>query len=471
MTQTIKVPVVTRIEGHATISVDLDDAGKVKDATMHVIELRGFEKNLIGMEMSKMPQMTARICGVCPTSHLITSGKALDMAYGLTPPPAGKMLRELMNLSQAIFSHALHFFALGGPDLILGIDSPPEKRNLFGIVEAAPAEAKKALRLRTLGSKMNEILTGRFTHGIAVVAGGVCYVLEEDKRKQLLEYAKEALELSKWAMEFGKTVMQGKDPKDLMSIMDLECYNVGTVNQGKLDLTYGTIRVMDPKGNIVQDFETKDWKKYLKENARPDTYIKGTMFEHNGELKLTRGNSLARLNVCDAMPTPLAQKELELFRKNYGRPAHKSILHHYARLIEMIYACERAIELLQNPEITSKNVRDPIKGLPGIGIGHVEAPRGTLIHEYEGDKHGRVKYANFMVATQLNYFAINETIKQAAIHYIEKSDKKCLNALEVAIRLYDPCLSCSTHALPGQMPLVLNIYQGGKLIRKVEREL
>ncbi|MEQ8168619.1 MAG: Ni/Fe hydrogenase subunit alpha [Candidatus Eremiobacterota bacterium] len=469
MTEIIKVPVVTRIEGHATISVELDDNGKVKDAVMHVIELRGFEKNLIGMEMSKMPQMTARICGVCPTSHLVASGKALDMAYGLTPPPAAVMLRELMNLSQNIFSHALHFFALGGPDLILGIDSPPEDRNLFGIIKAAPEEAKKALRLRTLGSKMNEILTGRFTHGIAVVPGGVCFVLDEEKRKKLLEYAKEALELAKWAMEFGKTVMQGKDPKDLMTIFDLECYNVGTVNNGKHDITYGDIRAMDPKGNIVTDFSVKDWKKHLKEKAVHDSYIKGCLFEHSGELKLTRGNSLSRINICDSMATPLAQKELEIFRQNYGRPSHKSILHHYARLIEILAGCERAIEILENPEITSKNVRDPIKGLPSYGVAQVEAPRGTLIHEYEGDSQGRVKYANFMVATQLNYFAINSTIKQAAIHYIEKSDKRVLNALEVAIRLYDPCLSCSTHALPGQMPLSVNIYQGGKLVRKVER--
>jgi len=469
MKEVIKVPVVTRIEGHATISVDLDDAGKVQNATMHVIELRGFEKNVVGMEMSKMPQVTARICGVCPTSHLVASGKALDEAYGLTVPPAAHMMRELMNISQIIFSHTLHFFALGGPDLIMGVDSPPEKRNLFGVIEAAPNEAKKALRLRTLGSKLNEMLTGRGTHGIAVVPGGVCFVMDEEKRKQLHAYATEALELARWAMEFGKTVIQGKDAQKLLDILDLKCYNIGTVNNGKHDVTYGKLRVIDPGGAIAAEFEGRDYKKYLKEKALTDTYIKGAMFDHNGELKMLRGNSLARLNVCDSMATPLAQKELEIFRKDFGRPAHKSILHHYARLIELLAACERTLELVQNPAITSKEVRAPITRIPTSGAGHVEAPRGPLFHEFESDSQGRVKKANFLVATQVNYFAINESIKQAAIHYIEKSDRKVLNALEVAIRLYDPCLSCATHALPGEMPLVLNIYQGGKFIRKVAR--
>jgi len=375
-----------------------------------------------------------------------------------------------MNLSQNIFSHTLHFFALGGPDLILGIDSPPEKRNLFGIIEANPDAAKKGLRLRTLGSKMNELTTGRATHGVGVVAGGVCYILSEEKRKQLLEYAREAVELAKWAMEFGKAVIGDKVVQELLDVMYLECYNIGTVNNGKHDMTYGNLRVMDPKGNIVAEFEGKDYKKYLKEKAISESYIKGAMFDHNGELKMLRGNTLARINVCDSMATPLAQKELEEFRQKFGRPAHKSILHHYARLIELLAACERSLEILENPDIT-KNSRDPITKKPTSGAGHVEAPRGPLFHEFEADKNGRVKSANFLVATQVNYFAINESIKQAAIHYMEKSDKKIMNALEVAIRLYDPCLSCATHAISGQMPMVVNFYQGGKLIRKVERQV
>jgi len=471
MKKVLKVPMVSRIEGHATVSVDLDDSGKIQDAIMHVIELRGFEKNLRGMELSKMPQVTGRICGVCPSSHIVVSGKALDMAYGLTPPPAAVMLRELMNLSQTIFSHALHFFALGGPDLILGIDADPAKRNLFGIIEAAPDAAKKALRLRTLGSKLNEASTARATHGIAVVPGGVCYVLDEGKRDQMLAQAREALELAQWAMEFGKTVLQGKDPQDLMSVFDLECYNIGTVNGGKLDMTYGDLRVLDPKGSNILEFKSTDYKKYVKEEALKESYMKAAMFAHGGDLKIFRGNSLARLNVCDSIGTPLAQKELEIFRSNFGKPAHKSILHHYARLIELLYSCERVIELLENPEITSKNVRDPITKKPTYGIAHVEAPRGPLFHEYEADSQGRVKRANFIVATQHNYIAINKTIRQAAEYYLDKGDKKLMNALEVAIRVYDPCLACATHSLPGQMPLVLNIYQSGKLLRKVERQL
>ena len=466
MKKVLKVPMVSRIEGHATISVDLDDSGKVKDAMMHVIELRGFEKNLRGMELSKMPQVTGRICGVCPTSHIVASGKALDMAYGLTPPPTAKMLRELMNLSQTIFSHSLHFFALGGPDLILGIDAPPEKRNLFGIIEAAPDAAKKALRLRTLGSKLNEASTARATHGIAVVPGGICYVLEEEKRDHMLAQAKEALELAQWAMEFGKTVLQGKDPQDLMSVFDFECYNIGTVNGGKLDMTYGDLRIIDLEGNIVKEFPSVDYKDYVKEKVLKHSYLKAAMF---GEDKVFRGNSLARLNVCDSIHTPLAQKELETFRDNFGKPAHKSILHHYARLIELLYSCERIIEILEHPDVTSKDVRDPITRKPTHGIAHVEAPRGPLFHEYEADSEGRVKRANFIVATQHNYIAINETIKQAAEYYLDKGDAKLMNALEVAIRVYDPCLACATHSLPGAMPLVLNIYENEKFVRKVER--
>ncbi len=475
MSRTISIDPVTRIEGHAKVFIDLDDNGSVENAGLVVNELRGFERILVGMEAAAMPQITARICGVCPSAHLLAAVKAIDAAAGVTPPPAGIKLRELLYMGHFIHSHALHLFALAGPDLIFGLDAPATKKNIIGIVEAAPDIAKKALRLRTIGQQINERVGGRGVHPVTAVVGGMSFQMSEQERAGLEKIIDEGIILGKELANFTRSLVakQLERYPDLIKGLSTESYYMGTVtDNGALNLYDGNIRVINSQGALVKEFTVDKYEQYLQEETFDWSYMKPVYFKTDNKQEMYRVNTLARINTVDTIDTENAAAELEVFRSQFGRPCHLTVMHHYARLIELIYSLERSKELVTDKDILGPS-RIPVKFTGGRGVGHVEAPRGTLIHDYTVDDKGIVREANLIVATQQNYAAINQSITQAATSFnLGKAgieDEKALNAVEFAIRCYDPCLSCATHAV-GQMPLILEFRNNGVTNRSIQRK-
>lgn len=470
MAKTIKIDPVTRIEGHARILLECDDAGKVDEAFFCVNELRGFERILVGMEASTLPQVTARICGVCPTAHHLVAAKALDNAAGVEPPVAAKLLREFMYMGHVIHSHALSLFVLAGPDLVFGLDGAAATQNIVGMVEAEPDLTKKGLRLRSLGQKINETIGGRGIHPVTAVAGGISFKLNDGQFTRLQELTAEAVILSNELAGKVKGLLFGLLDKNpiLLEKLNAPSWYMGTVNGGKLNLYDGDLRFMDEQGIIQGEFSSDSYRDYLVERAVAKSYAKEVYINHAGAERMYRVGTLARLNVVDGMETPLAQAEFELFRKNFGRPCHNAVIQMYAKLIELIYACEKAHELINNPALRG-DTRVPATFKGGRGVAHIEAPRGTLIHDYEIDAKGIVRSANMIIATQQNTAAINKSLKEGANNLKrEGSDEIMLNALEFVVRCYDPCLACSTHAI-GRMALEVEMQHNGKTIRHIRR--
>jgi len=471
MGRTITIDPVTRIEGHARVLVHYGDDGSVASAAMVVDELRGFERILVGMEASQMPLITGRICGVCPSAHHLASVHALDDAAGVTPPPAAKLMRELLYMGHIIHSHTLGLFVLEGPDLVFGFDSDVAKRNIVGVVQAAPEVAKKALRLRTLGQKVNEAVGGRGVHPVTAVVGGMSFRMDESLRRTLQGWVDEAMTLVVELAAFAKQLLikHVKRSADLVTKLSLPAHCMGTVKDGKLNFVEGALRMVGPAGEVAAEFPTRDYDKHLVERALEFSYMKPVFFQKGGQENMYRVGTLARINAADAMETPVADAELKAFRAVYKRPCPLTVMQIYARVIELVYACEKAKKILANPAITGES-RVPATFKGGRGVGHVEAPRGTLIHDYEIDAKGIVRAANLIVATQQNYAAINKTIAQSvAIAGAGKvQDNIMLNAIEFGIRCYDPCLSCATHAV-GQMPLEVEIFRSGELVRTLKR--
>jgi len=467
MSRMIDINPVTRIEGHAKVHIELGDDGKVGAAFMHVLEFRGFEKFVQGMQIELMPTLSSRICGTCPHAHHLVASKAVDKVFSVTPPKAAVLQRELLNCGSYIHSHGVHFFALAGPDLILGIGSPAEKRNIMGLVAAAPDLATKALRLRSLGQKIVEEVGGRGTHPIASVAGGMAGQLDPKRREVLKGMAHEALEIAKVALQEGKKALAKN--QDILSILPLAVYNMGTVKGNELDLYGDNIRVRRADNSVAVEFEGQDYRKHMFEEALPYSYGKQVFLrDPNGEPAAYRVGPLARLNVAETISTPLAKAELAQFKETWGNPCKFTVMNHYARLIELLYCAEKAVQIVADDEIVSPNVRAKITATPKSAASHIEAPRGVLIHDYEVDSNGIVTGANFVVATQHNVSSINATIKAAASLFWDKPENELLNGIEFAIRCYDPCLSCTTHQI-GRMPLEVQITQNGKLMRSARR--
>jgi len=463
----IVIQPVSRIEGHAKITIQLDDAGNVQDTWVNVIELRGFEKFCIGKPVEELPRIVTSICGVCPWSHHLASSKACDAVFGVQPPPAGKKLRMLCNSIAYTEEHILHFYFLAGADFVMGPDADYSIRNVIGIAQKYPDIGKKVIRCRWLGAEMLDIVSGKSIHPVTSVPGGFSKPLRPEEVEKLKPMANEVLEFAKFSIDFAKKNIFPQYLDAVKTIGVIETGFLGTVkDDGALDLYDGKLRMMTPDGKY-EDFTYEQYTDYIAEHIEPWSYLKFPYMKKAGGFSMDlerpkgiyRTNTLARINVCDYIPTPLAQKELEEFRANFGRPAQLTLLYNWARLIELLHNAEKVVELLNDPEITSTDIRVPVKPREARGVGCVEAPRGTLIHDYETDANGIVKNVNLIVGTTHNNAPINMSVKKTAKSLIKegKYDQGILNRLEMAIRAYDPCLSCATHKLDGTLPVKVEI--------------
>jgi F420-non-reducing hydrogenase large subunit len=444
----INIQPVTRIEGHAKVAIHLDDNGNVADTYVHVQTLRGFEKFCEGRPAEEMPRIVCHICGICPWAHHLASSKAGDAAFGVTPPPAAIKLRRLMQNISYVSDKILHFYFLAAPDFVIGPDADYSVRNVMGIAAAAPDIAKQVVHYRYLGAKLLENFAGRAIHPTFSMAGGVSKPMIEAERLEMLPAMKELLEFAKFTLKFAKENVFPKYMDAIQKIGVIKVGYLGTVSDdGAMDFYNGKLRLMNAEG-AYDDFAYDQYLDYLGEHVEGWTYQKFPYAKKWGALSLDldnpvgvyRTNTLARINVADKMATPLAQAELEEFRALFGRPAHLTLLYHYARLIEMLQCAEQAVQLLEDPEITDTNIRTKIEPKEGKGVGCVEAPRGTLIHDYEMDKDGLIKSLNLIVGSTHNNAAMNMSVKQAAKEFIKegKYDQGILNKVEMAIRAYDP---------------------------------
>ena len=468
MGKQIVIQPVTRLEGHAKIVIQLDDTGNVSDTTFNTVELRGFEKFCIGRPVEELPRIVTSICGVCPWSHHLASAKTNDAVFGVEIPSAAKKLRRLCNSIAYTEEHILHFFFLSAADFIMGPGADYAVRNVIGIAQANPEIGKKVIHNRHLGCQMLEIVSGKAIHPVTAVPGGFSKPLTEAERDKMLPMAEEVLEFAKFAISFTKENVFSKYIDTVKTLGVINTGFLGTVtDDGTLDLYDGKLRLMKSDGSYT-DFTYDKYTDYIEEKVLEWTYMKAPYAKSWGEgfsmdlsdpKGIYRTNTLARLNVAERIATPLAQKEFEEFRSQFGRPAQQTLLYHWARLIELLYNAEHVVELLNDPEITSTETRVPVTPRAAHGIGCVEAPRGTLIHDYETDDKGMVTNVNLIVGTTHNNAPINMSVRQAATSMIKdgKYDAEILNKVEMAVRSYDPCLSCATHNFDGSIALRINI--------------
>ncbi|MBI5585797.1 MAG: Ni/Fe hydrogenase subunit alpha [Deltaproteobacteria bacterium] len=469
----ITIEPVTRIEGHAKVTIYLGDNGKVDRAYLHVNEWRGFEKFTEGRPYFEMPQITPRICGICPVSHHLASALACDQVAGAVPPRPANLLRELMHMGQFIQSHAMHFFELAGPDLLLGFDADPAIRNVVGLIEANPELALKAVRLRAFGQDIIKRIAGRRIHPNHSVPGGVNAPLAEPDREDLLSRIDEQTEVIRSAVQLARSWFEGNQelvaafavfPSGYLGLVD---------GEGALQLFSGKLRLMDQDGIVMEEFAPADYLDHIGEHVEDWSYLKFPFLRRLGWPQGTyRVGPLARLNVAEKISTPLAQEEFRQYKtQGGGRPLAGSLWYHYARMIEALYAIERAKEILLDPEVTSTRLRVDPDGFTCRGVGCLEAPRGTLFHDYRTDGNGMLTQVNMIVATGHNNWAMNRAVELVAKTFVDGNQltEGMLNRVEGAIRAYDPCLSCSTHLI-GAMPIEIRVCdsRGGE-IRKVVR--
>ena len=476
----IKIDPITRLEGHGKIDIFLNDDGEVENCYFIIPELRGFEKFVQGRPVEDMPRITTRICGVCPEAHHMASAKACDAVYNVDIPSAAKKLRELLYSTFFTADHTVHFYALGGPDFVVGPDAPAAERNLLGVINKVGLEAgKKVIKLRSLAQNIIQTLGGKKIHQVTSLPGGVSRGLSEEERDAFAEDLKYFVEFGKFTFQvFEDIVLKNSAYVDLI-VSDTythKTYSMGLVDENnKVNFYDGKVRVVDPEGKEFCKYEPNDYLKHISEHTEKWNYLKYPYLKNVGwkgfvdgmESGVYRATPQSRLNASDGMATPYAQAEYEKYYETLtgdssGKiPVHHTLATHWARVIELMYAAERANELINDSEITSKNFRVIPSETPTEGIAIVEAPRGTLTHHYVTDENGIVQKANLIVGTTNNHAAISMSIKKAAEGLIQKGvdiTDGTLNKIEMAFRAYDPCFGCATHTLPGQMPLVLNIY-------------
>jgi F420-non-reducing hydrogenase large subunit len=479
---------VTRLEGHGKIEIFCNDDGEVDNVYFQVPELRGFEKFLEGRAIEDVSQIVTKICGVCPGCHHMAAGKAADAVFGAEPTPTAKMIRELFYMAHFVHSHIAHFYALGAPDFVVGPTAPKAERNVLGVIAKVGKEiGTEVLKQRRIAQEIQALLGGHQTHVMLNIPGGVRKGLKEDQRKDILEKAKGFVEFSKFSMKiFNDVVLANKEYVDIIlnGPYKLNIHSMGLVDEkNKVNFYDGKVRVVDTTGKELYKYAPKDYREYISERVEQWSYLKFPYLKKIGWKGFVDGQDsgvyhatpLSRLNASDGMATPIAQQEYErMFSTLGGKPVHNTLAMHWARLIELIYSAERAVELASIPEICSTDLRAKVYNTPTEGVGTVEAQRGTLTHHYWTDSNGMVTKANLIVGTTNNNAAICMSIKKAAQGFIKKGvtvDDGILNLVEMAFRSYDPCFSCATHSLPGHMPMIVNIRDmDGNINQSIKRD-
>jgi len=472
--QRITIDPITRLEGHGKIEIFLDEKGDVANTYFQIPELRGFERFCVGRPVEEMPLLTNRICGVCPEAHHMAAAKAADMVYHVDPPRTAKMLRELLYSAFYVTDHATHFYALAGPDFVMGPDAPVAERNILGVIHKVGLEiGGKVINARKAGHTVIEMIGGRKVHPCTSIPGGLTKGITKEQRDEILELGKWAVEFGQFSLKlFSDIVLGNKEYVDLIlgDIYTHRTYYMGMVDENNhVNFYDGKVRVTGPEGQELVKYAPEEYTKHIAEHVEPWTYLKFPYLKAVGWKGFTDGKDsgvycatpLSRLNAADGMATPLAQEEYDKFYKTLGgKPVHQRLATHWARLVELLYAAERWVELASDPEITSDNFHTIPTETPTEGVGIVEAPRGTLTHHYTTDERGVLTKVNLIVGTTNNYAPISMSINKAASSLIKKGTvvtEGMLNMVEMAFRAYDPCFGCATHSLPGKMPLQVTI--------------
>lgn len=483
----ISIDPITRLEGHGRIEIFLNDTGEVEDVFFQVPELRGFEKFCQGRPVWELAAIVPRICGVCPGAHHMASGKAIDAVYQVDPPPAARKLRELFYCAHFIHSHMAHFYALAAPDFVVGPKASPGERSILGVIKKVGLEMGSAvIEHRKIAQDIQATLAGRATHPTWNVPGGVSKGITETERCETIEKASSSVEFAKTTIGlFDSLVLKNKEYVDLIlsDPYSLTTHYMGLVDEkNKVAFYDGQVRVVDTTGKEIVKYPPQDYLEHIAEHVEPWSYMKFPYLKAKGWQGFIDGQDsgvyrvapLARLNAAEGMGTPLAQAEYERFYETLGgKPVHATLAMHWARIIEIEYAAERLLELASDPEVASPEIRNVPEGVPHEGVGTTEAPRGTLTHHYTTDKEGLVTNVNLIVGTTNNHAPICMSLKKAAQGLIGRGraiTEGTLNMIEMAFRAYDPCLSCATHSLPGQMPMEVVLRErDGTVIQRVRR--
>lgn len=470
----ITIDPITRLEGHGKIEIFLNDEGEVANTYFQIPELRGFERFCVGRPVEEMPVLTNRICGVCPEAHHMAAAKAGDAVYGVEPTSTAKKLRELLYMGFYFTDHTTHFYALGGPDFVMGPDAPVAERNILGVIHKVGLEiGGKVIQARKYGHAVVEMLGGRKVHPCTSIPGGVTKGLTEEERREIEKMGRWGIEFAQFSLKlFSDMVLGNKTYLDLIlgDIYTHRTHYIGMVDEkNRVNFYDGKVSVVDPDGKRLGKYGPDDYTDWIAERVEPWTYLKFPYlkkvgwkgFEEGKDSGVYMATPLSRLNAADGMATPLAQEHYEQFYETLGgKPVHQRLATHWARLIELLYAAERLVELATDEEITSPDLHNVPTKVPTEGVGIVEAPRGTLTHHYWTDERGVLTKVNLIVGTTNNYAPISMSIKKAAQSLIKKGtvvNEGLLNMVEMAFRAYDPCFGCATHSLPGQMPLEVTI--------------
>jgi F420-non-reducing hydrogenase large subunit len=486
--RTITIDPITRLEGHGKIDIFLTNEGEVENVYFQVPELRGFEKFCEGRPVEELSSIVTKICGVCPGCHHMASGKAIDAVFGVEPPPTAKKIRELFYMAHFVHSHIAHFYALAAPDFVVGPTADPAKRNILGVIEKVGLQiGGEVIKQRRIAQEIQALIGGHQTHVIMNTPGGVKKGITEEQRDDIVKKAEGFVEFSKFSMQLFKDVVLGnKDYLDLIvnGPYSLCLHSMGLVDENnKVNFYDGKVRVVDTTGQELYKYAPNDYMEFVEERVEPWSYLKFPYLKKKGwhgfvdgqESGVYQATPLSRLNAADGMATPIAQKEYEIMYETLGgKPVHATMAMHWARLVELIYSAEHCLELAQDPDITGKDLRAPIDKIVGEGVGIVEAQRGTLTHHYWTDEKGMVTRVNLIVGTTNNHAAICMSLKKAAQGLIKKGvtvTEGTLNMIEMAFRAYDPCFSCATHSLPGQMKMIVNFRDmDGNVVSTIKRD-
>jgi F420-non-reducing hydrogenase large subunit len=492
----ISIDPITRLEGHGKIDIFLDDRGDVANVYFQVPELRGFEQFCVGRPAEEMPRITDRICGVCPEAHHMASTKALDALFHIEPSQSVKKVRELFYSAFFVTDHTTHFYALGGPDFIVGPDAPPASRNILGVVHKVGLEiGGQVIACRQRNHHIIRMLGGRGVHPVAGLPGGWSKAITETERQEIEAIAHQNVDFALFSLKIFEDIVLGNPAYVELILSDAythPTYSMGTVDENNHPNFYdGMIRVVDPEGNEFIKYHPRQYSRHIAEHVEPWTYLKFPYLQAVGWKGFVGGmdsgvycaTPLSRLNAGDGMATPLAQEAYEKMYTTLGKkkingryqPIHQQLAAHWARLIELLYAAERMVELSTDKQITDPNLRVVATEVPDEGVGSVEAPRGTLTHHYWTDENGILTRVNLIVGTTNNYAPIAISVKKAAqslIHQGTVITEGLLNRIEMAFRSYDPCFGCATHSLPGQMPLEVTIYKmDGNVIEHLSQSI